>query len=281
VTNFRFRSFVISVVSLFGYLIAAALATPGIANAADLPVRAAPPPITPLLPVGPYNWTGIYVGINGGYGTDHFAFPFGVPSPEAPFFVMGSGGIDSHGALFGGQAGANYQFFNVPWIGNAVVGVEADVDWSDIRGSTAIPVPGGTLNPGTRVEDFGTVRGRLGYGIDRFLVYFTGGLTFATVNTSYLLTGPFSSSASITNTRTGVIPRMGVVGAGVEYALTNNLSVKAEYLYDFTGAHFESFTLPPDRTVQFGTRSMYHIARLGLNYKFDLFSSPAPIVSKY
>ncbi len=72
----------------------------------------------------------------------------------------------------------------------------------------------------------------------------------------------------------------GVVGIGAEYAITDHFSVKAEYLYDFNGARWDQLNSPATGIVGFGTRAMYHIARLGLNYKFESFGG-APIESKY
>lgn len=261
-------------------LLAGLLLAAGPLHAADLPSRTTAaiilmPPLS-----GPYNWTGIYAGVNAGMGIDHFAFPYGVTLPSLPF-IAGSSGIASSGAIAGAQVGANYQIFGVPLIGNLVLGIEADADWSGVRGATAIATPAGLLDIGTRFENFGTLRGRFGYGLDRLMVYFTGGLTFGTTTNSFALAAPGSLAGSTTVLRSGLFPRIGVVGLGAEFALTKNISVKAEYLYDFVGATQQFFPTGPASTVQFGSRSMYHIARLGLNYHFGLSSPPAALATTY
>jgi outer membrane immunogenic protein len=256
-----------------GAFVIASIIAASAATAADLPSRAEPP-IMPPLPPAPYNWTGFYVGVNGGVGLDHFAFPYKFTLPGT---VEGTSGITSRGAVLGGQIGYNYELTNLPIIGHAVVGVEVDSDWSAVAGTNTAGTLAGTATFGTRFEDFGTARLRVGYNFDRLLVYLTGGLTYGTTETYYSIAG---LSGATTATYTGVFPRVGVVGIGAEYALTNNFSIKAEYVYDFVGARWDSFSTPPSQ-VDFGTRSMYHIARIGLNYKLDLFSPPVPIVAKY
>lgn len=244
------------------------------AVAADLPSIKGPPPF--LAPVQAFDWTGFYVGVNAGGGFDHFAFPYNMAG--STHFETGTSAIDSGGPVAGGQIGFNYELRNLPLIGHAVVGVEADGDWSGIRGSSSVNAGPYTVAFGTRFENFGTLRSRVGYDFDRLLLYFTAGFSYATVNTNVNVNG---LTGSRTTTRSGMPFHAGVIGAGAEYAITNNVSVKAEYLYDFVGARFQTYTLSPNTEIQFGTRSMYHIARVGVNYKFDWFPPAAPVVSKY
>ena len=140
------------------------------------------------------------------------------------------------------------------------------------RGSITIATTPGPVSFGTKFENFGTLRLRAGYNFDRLLLYFTGGQTYSTVEASYSAPG---IAGSVTATRSGFISQTGVVGCGLEYALSNNISVKAEYLYDFTGARFDIFSQGAT-TIGFGNRSMYHIARFGVNYKFDWLSPSTP-----
>jgi outer membrane immunogenic protein len=243
--------------------------------AADLPSLSTPP-VMPPSPPASTNWTGLYVGVNGGGGLDHFAFPF--YTDLFGNFEKTSSGISSKGAVLGGQIGYNYQLTNLPIIGHAVAGVEVDSDWASLTGSTTVnTLASGPATFTTRFENFGTARLRLGYDFDRLLVFFTGGLSYGTTRSSYNFAG-FSNAN--TDTHTGLPPHVGVVGIGAEYALTNNFSIKAEYLYDFIRDDFVTFTTPTSQ-VGFGTRSMYHIARIGLNYKLDLFSPPVPVIAKY
>jgi outer membrane immunogenic protein len=217
-----------------------------------------------------YSWTGFYAGVNAGYATDHFAFHQYYDSETS------ESGITSHGAVAGAQIGYNYEFTNLPFIDHAVAGVELDTDWAGVGGSVTVNSTPGPVSFGTKFENFGTLRLRAGYNFDRLLLYFTGGQTFSTVEASYSAPG---IAGSVTATRTGVISQTGVVGCGLEYALSNNISVKAEYLYDFTGARFEQFSAG-GHAIGFGNRSMYHIARFGLNYKFDWFSPSTPVAER-
>jgi outer membrane immunogenic protein len=157
------------------------LVVAGGAFAADLPQPPAPQaPATYVPVVAPvYNWGGIYVGINGGYG-------FGSTNwtdPSNPFGSTGSFNID--GFLVGGTLGFNYQM-------NALVfGVEGDFDWQSLSGSngssfctsvaTAAAATG--LSCQTKSDWLGTIRGRVGYASDRVLFYGTAGGAFGNVQT--------------------------------------------------------------------------------------------------
>jgi outer membrane immunogenic protein len=261
----------------------ALVAAAGPVSAADLPSKTTPPVFAPPPSAPEFAWTGFYLGVSAGYGLDHFAFPYNVIFPEAPLSgsLDGRSGITSRGPLGGVQAGFNYQF-PIP----IVAGIEIDNSWSGMRGQTtvngALPAAFGSATFGSKFEDFGTARMRIGYAIGRFLPYFTGGFTYGTVNTYYnaATMAPFFTAGSSTAPRSGLLPHAGVIGAGVEYAITDNLTVKAEYLYDFINARYAIFD-SSGGSVEFGTRTMYHIARVGLNYKFDWFSPPARVVVKY
>jgi outer membrane immunogenic protein len=170
----------------------------GAAAAADLP-RPAPQPYAPPAVYAPvYNWAGFYIGINGGGG-------FGSSSWDL------TGGRNIDGGLVGGTAGYNFQF------GQAVVGVEGDIDWADISGSTTNGCP---LGCKTTDSWLSTVRGRLGYAADRFMPYVTGGAAFGNIQA----TTPGFAGASATNVGW-------TLGAGLEAALTRNWTGKVEYLY--------------------------------------------------
>ena len=135
----------------------------GAAAAADL-ARPEPVPYYPKAPVfvPPYSWTGFYVGINGGGG-------FGTSNWDS------TGSRNISGGLVGGTVGYNYQF------GHAVVGVEGDMNWADINGSTTNACPAGCK---TSDSWLATVRGRLGYAADRFMPYVTGGAAFGDIRAS-------------------------------------------------------------------------------------------------
>jgi len=179
----------------------AATALPTIA--ADLPPRNQIPMKAP--PVAPvtFSWTGFYVGVNAGgdFGISSFNFP------RTP-----TGNFKTSGFLGGGTGGYNYQ------VGSWVFGVEGDIDGGTAKGS--IRCLGGGVLCQTRNDWLGTARGRVGYAIDRFLPYLTGGLAVGDIKAS---DPPF---AGVTKTKAGW-----TVGGGVEVAVIGNVSAKVEYLH--------------------------------------------------
>jgi outer membrane immunogenic protein len=176
-----------------------------------------------------YNWTGFYVGINGGgaWGSSDFAAPFT------------TGSFDISGGVVGGTVGYNWQ------MGQIVFGLEGDVDWSNIRGS----VPCGLTTCETRNSWLGTARGRLGYAFDRFMPYVTGGLAVGDIKTTIAGVG------SASDTKAGW-----TVGGGLEAAIAGPWTAKVEYLYVDLGRG--GSILGSD--AKFTT----NIVRAGLNFRF-------------
>ncbi len=149
-----------------------------------------------------YNWSGFYLGINGGGGWGRSNWTT-------------TGSFDTSGGLVGGTIGYNYQ------INQVVLGVEGDIDWADINGTS--PTPAVTrLRAPARPSDtwLSTVRGRLGYAADRFMPYITGGAAFGDIKAS----GPGLSGADTTNAGW-------TLGGGIEFAIAGHWTAKAEYLY--------------------------------------------------
>jgi outer membrane immunogenic protein len=178
---------------------AGVLAMASLANAADLPrqmyTKAPPPMVAPY-----YNWTGFYVGINGGGA-------WGTSSWDS------TGSFDLSGGMIGGTVGYNWQ--TGPW----VLGVEGDIDWASVKGSTAV-IGCVTASCSTENTWLGTVRGRVGYAFDRWMPYITGGVAFGGVDANQ---SPFTGGSS---TQVGW-----AAGAGVEFAVVNNITAKVEYLH--------------------------------------------------
>jgi len=210
-----------------------ALAGPiGAASAADLsrpapyPTKAPPPYVAPF-----YNWTGFYIGVNGGYawGTSNWST---LPSS-----------FDVNGGLVGGTIGYNWQF------GQFVYGLEGDGDWTDIRGSSGF-ARCSSFNCETKNDFLSTVRGRVGFAADRVMPYVTGGLAIGDIRTS----GP--AFAGVDQTNAGW-----TVGGGVEFALPANWTAKVEYLYVDLGNVTNS---PGFGNVNFTT----NVVRGGINYRF-------------
>lgn len=231
---------------LFVGAVALAAATPALA--ADLPPAGPLPqaPATYIPAVAPvYNWSGIYIGINGGYAFGDSDWDGATP--------VGTGDFNINGALVGGTMGANFQS------GQFVFGVEADGDWTDIKGSTS---SGGCFGATCQTSNdwLATVRGRVGYAFDRVLVYATGGGAAGDVKAT-LTTPGFTGSTD--NTEFGW-----TAGAGVEFAITENVTAKAEYLFvDLSDGSCGGAVCTPAIPVSFDAS----LIRAGLNFKFNPF----------
>lgn len=210
------------------------VALAGAASAADLS-RPAPVPYYPKAAVmaPAYNWTGFYLGINGGGG-------FGSSS----WGSTGSRNID--GGLIGGTVGYNYQF------GQVVAGVEGDIDWADINGSTSNACPGGCKTSDTWLS---TVRGRLGYAADRFMPFITGGAAFGDIRAQA------PGFAQVGADRAGW-----TLGGGLEAALAANWTAKVEYLYVDLGSFNCGLNCGAGLTNNVSYRTS--LLRAGVNYKF-------------
>lgn len=240
------------------------------AMAADLPRKSAPPAFV-AAPV--FTWTGFYAGINLGYGfNDNRSRVVGNPAFTGTFvtpgFVPGSADTGADGFVGGGQIGYNYQF------NQFVLGLEADIQYTDLtRSRTFVSAGLGGTTTSLREElgYLGTVRARIGFvPVDRWLVYATGGLAYGDVSSRGTVSTPallFSGSRS--ETEIGY-----AVGGGVEYAITDNLTVKGEYLYYDLGSR--NYNLAPLNAASVATgavgvvrsESSGSIVRAGLNYKF-------------
>jgi outer membrane immunogenic protein len=239
---------------------ALALAAGGQALAADLPQPGPPPPRAPAtyvpVPVPVFSWTGIYVGINGGYGfgDSNWTAPAGVTGLGGLCFTAGcsTGNFSTSGFLVGGTLGGNYQW------GQFVLGIEGDGDWTNLNGtfSGASVVCGAGCE--TKSDWLATVRGRAGYAFDRVLVYGTGGAAFGNLQASYLPTGMFASS-----TQTGW-----TAGAGVEFAFTPNLTGKIEYLYVDLGSMSCSTSCGVSTATPISATLTENVVRAGINYEF-------------
>ncbi len=170
-------------------LIAALSAFAGVtaASAADLPVRSRSY-AAPVTPVAAFSWTGFYIGGNVGYG-------WGKTTGTAANAIPAVGNFDIDGAFGGVQGGYNWQFNN--W----VVGIEADYQWGSLDGSKSV----GIATDSAKLDRFGTVRGRIGYAWDRWMVYGTGGYAFEG-NMRYSFVAPAALAATNRQSLDRVIP---------------------------------------------------------------------------
>jgi outer membrane immunogenic protein len=243
------------------------------ALAADLPVKAAP--LAPMIVSDP--WTGFYIGATAGYGSGTASNTLTANAADNaigvgdPVFGPFPGRPRMNGFVGGGEVGYNQRF------GNVLAGVEADISYASLRGSstaTGVLFIGGIFNTtvDAKVQWFGTVRGRFGFlATNDLLIYGTGGLAYANAKTT--VTGinlavacPFNncffgSSGSAAGW---------TAGGGVEYAFLPHWTIKAEYLYlDFGNRSFvapDAFTV--GGAVAASTHLTVNVVRGGLNFHF-------------
>lgn len=224
--------------------LAALIGSPALA--ADMAVKA--PPVV-------WSWTGFYLGINGGGAWGHTAWQY----TTAPFNTANQ---SSSGGIFGGTIGYNWQV-DPRW----VLGVEGDVDWARINGSTACPSAVFSCQSQIKAP-FGTARGRVGWTWDRVMLYGTAGgawsnVTIQTVNSTgpnACTNGGTSATCGTTNNRFGW-----TAGAGVEAMLWWSLSGKVEWLYYDLG----SGTYGVDGGLFVNARETGNMVRAGLNWHFN------------
>jgi outer membrane immunogenic protein len=249
------------------------------ASAADLPARtytkAPPPPV-----VAAYDWSGFYIGIDGGGGWGHKCWDITQNGTSVLNSPVAEGCHDPSGGTVGGQIG--YRWQSAAW----VFGVEAEGNWANFRAanpSQFYVVPAGTFYNRTTIEAFGLFTGQVGYAWDKFLLYVKGGAAVTSDRYEGYLNAAFGRGAagavfdSATETRWG-----GVVGVGAEYALSPNWSVALEYDHLFMGTN--NLTLISTGTI--GTagvvsrvdniRQDVDIVTARINYKFG-----GPVVAKY
>jgi outer membrane immunogenic protein len=189
-----------------------------------------------------HSWTGYYIGAQLGYGWGPSS---GTQNADGTFFPVVPYSIDSRGALAGGHIGFNYQTEAL------VVGAEADIEASNLNGSTAIVAFDQTYFFNMKADTLASVRGRVGWAQDRLMLYGTGGVAWGHVTTPPL--------DALDGWRTGW-----TAGAGAEYALPRSWSAKIEYRYTDLGraSSFDSNLNSTD-----DNRLSFHAIRLGVSRK--------------
>jgi outer membrane immunogenic protein len=239
-----------------------------------------------------WNWSGFYIGINGGYswGRSSRDLNFFNPLNGVTIATGTGGGRDLNGGLFGGQVGYNWQASN--W----VFGLEADAQWTGQRGSTTVlcpvagcfptVVPGGTVaSLEDKLQWFATFRGRVGVTVTpSVLLYATGGGAWGEVQSTLGLGGFTATGIPVTVAGTTSTDRFGwTVGAGIEAMFSPNWSAKIEYLYLDMGSISNSVVLPTAAGFPLGanvtSRITDNIIRAGINYHFS--AGPGPVVARY
>lgn len=232
---------------------AAAVTAAGASLAADLPYGSGG--YAPPAPI--FTWSGFYVGGQVGY-----AWANANLSGWSPRFAFSGVHYDPNGVIGGAHVGYNFQYNQI------VLGVEGDVDGTGVNKSYAW----GPVVYGSQMPVEGSIRGRLGLAFDRALVYVTGGAAFAGVTNTYHSYFGYNSIGRSTAGWTA--------GGGLEYALFNNWSVRAEYRY----ADFGSSTDYPFAAVPGGAVA-HHLTensvRAGFSYRFNgLFGPTAPFAGQ-
>ena len=249
------------------------------ALAADMPVKAS------YAPVAGYNWSGFYAGLNAGLGfghattsTDTVFSPTGYFATTSVPAISAAGGqsSDKTGFTGGGQIGYNWQ------INNAVFGLEADFGYMGLRASSS----GGavypccaptafTISSTVKTDWLMTLRPRIGFASNNWLMYITGGLAVGEVKGDFNFADTFATaaeSASISKTKVGW-----ALGGGVEYGMAGPWSLKLEYLHvdlgsvSGTSSNLTAFTPPiafPTNVFTHSVKVTNDIVRLGLNYRF-------------
>ena len=259
-----------------------ALATvAGSAFAADLPSRRAPPVYAPPPPIPVFTWTGFYVGAQVGY---EFGKSNAVSFNNATGAVGDVNSASKDGVIGGGHIGYLFSTQSLPVIGSlfgsnggfgfgtgGVIGIEGDVDGTSARASYILPVAGVFNSANDRIQ--GSIRGRLGIAFDRVLFYATGGAAFGDLRNTYT---SFTTGAvdQLEHTRVGY-----TVGGGIEYAFTNNVSVRAEYRYTDFGSFTDNLANSTGGVFNVNHRETDNRVQAGVSYKFDTFS--APVVARY
>ena len=251
-------------------LIALGMAAP--ASAADLaarPYTKAPPPM--VAPI--YDWTGFYIGGNGGWGQSRNCVDFVGPV----LGTFGDGCAERSGGLVGGQIGYRWQ------AGTWVFGLEAQGDWADLSHTRVSPFfdefnpISGLTSTRIKTDGIGLFTGQIGYAWNQALFYVKGGAAVTSNRFSILDTFTGIELASASATRWG-----GTVGAGFEYGFTPNWSFGVEYNHLFMGDANNSFTGVDPRIALFTNNRITQdvdMVTARINYRFGGYG--APIAARY
>jgi outer membrane immunogenic protein len=228
------------------------------ALAADLPVKAPPPPVIPI-----FNWSGFYIGGNAGWGESENCWD---AITAAGAFLVDACHSRS-GGVFGGQVGYRWQLPD----NHFVIGLEAQGDWANIRGSqVSLFDPAVTL--GTKIDGLGLFTGQFGFAWDRWLWYVKGGAAVTDDRFFINSTATGIGLASVSSTRWG-----GVLGTGFEYAFTPNWSVGLEYDHLFMSGADTTFAGVVDPVLTGATSRInqdVNMVTVRFNYRFGDFGSP-------
>jgi outer membrane immunogenic protein len=244
---------------LLGTVALVALAAP--ASAADLaarPITKAPPPPVQAI----YDWSGFYIGGNGGWGTSRKCWDL---VDAAGLFLAAEGCHDADGATVGGQIGYRWQ------TGTWVFGVEGQGNWADFKGSNvslAFPLDRNE----SKIDAFGLITGQIGYAANNVLFYVRGGA--AVVSDEYrvldVATNALIADAN-SSTRWGA-----VVGAGIEFGFAPNWSVGVAYDHIFLEDRTHTFTTPAGVLFDENISQDVDLITVRVNYRWG-----GPVIARY
>ena len=235
----------------------------GAASAADLPARTlhqGAPLVTPI-----YDWTGFYVGLNGGGASSRECYTVNSVAGAA-VFPNSEGCHNATGGLVGGQVGYRWQMSS--W----VFGVEAQGDWADLKGSNSSLTAIVPYTNQTRVDAIGLFTGQVGYTWNNILLYLKGGAAVTDNKFSSLFTATGVQFNSASDSRWG-----GAVGTGIEIGFAPNWSVAFEYDHLFMGN--PNITFPATAIAVTRSDNIKQDVDMGtvrINYRFG-----GPVVAKY
>jgi outer membrane immunogenic protein len=236
-------------------LVALGMAAP--AAAADMPYKA-PPPAPYVAPI--YDWTGFYIGANGGWGQTRNCVNF----VDVTGFVVADACREQSGGLAGGQIGYRWQS------GQWVFGLEAQGDWADLS-NQRISLLNPAFSTRTKTDGIGLFTGQIGYAWNASLLYVKGGAAVTSNRFSILDTLTGFEFASASATRWG-----GTVGVGWEYGFAPNWSIGVEYDHLWMGDANNSFTATDPRLVNFLNNRITQdvdMVTLRVNYRFGGYGS--------
>ena len=243
------------------------------ATAADLaprPYTKAPAPVI----AAAYDWSGFYIGANGGYGTSRKCWDNTILAgvPTVPAFPEGC--HDATGGTAGGQIG--YRWQSASW----VFGLEAQGNWADLKGSRISNgfafVPGDLTNR-SKIDAIGLFTGQVGFAFNNMLLYVKGGAAVTRDKYDDLVVSPRILNPLVdraSETRWGA-----VVGVGGEYSFTPNWSFGLEYDHLFMGTRdvVFTFTTPPFASSKTDRiRQDVDLFTARINYRFG-----GPVVARY
>ncbi len=246
----------------FGWALASIISVAGVGSAMAADLAARPYTKAPPMVAAVYDWTGFYIGANGGWGSSHKCW-----DSIAPALVIGAEGChDATGGVAGGQIG--YRWQTAAW----VFGVEGQGNWADLSGSNASLLFPGFANH-SKINAFGLITGQVGYAWNNVLFYVKGGaaVTGDRFRIDDIVAG-VPATATVNQTRWG-----GTVGVGLEFGFASNWSAGVEYdhlfmqdknvaFVDAAGAFFGADRIRQD----------VDLVTVRINYRFG-----GPVIARY